>query len=109
MDESKNVFLVDDVRKINLKVTGTSPFFDILEPETLKPSRDSQIKAVGPANGKMKCALVKKGEGSPNWNEIRRQGAFFIGKLNLESGAEAILCEGESSGKSPVYFGISAH
>ncbi|MDB5037992.1 MAG: hypothetical protein JWQ35_1520 [Bacteriovoracaceae bacterium] len=106
LDESRNVFLIDPVRKINLVVKGRSPSFDLLSPQPGESvGSDIDIKAIGPAKGVWGCASVSDKTSFSKWEGIDPQNSVWAGKILRSPDAKWIICEA-SIGNQATYFTI---
>lgn len=78
LDEGRNVFLVDPVRRINLRTIGFADYFDIFQ-ITKDPKKGSWVlQAVGPQAQKVSCRSMDDSKVS---TELVRRGSYFYGSL----------------------------
>ncbi|PIR23388.1 MAG: hypothetical protein COV44_03035 [Deltaproteobacteria bacterium CG11_big_fil_rev_8_21_14_0_20_45_16] len=105
LDESRNVFLVDPVRKINLKLTGQAPYIDLI-----KPNLDSNLKAdskvveldfIGPRNSKIECSWDASQLGEKAWMLLKDKESHFVAQLKKEG--RLLACRA-SEGKSDIRY-----
>ncbi len=109
MDEQSNVFLIDPTRRINLKLKGSAPYFDILSPQPGDRIQNNtvEIRAIGPQMGRFSCRLIAKNKEAPAPVDIpRRGGGFFIGKVVHTETPRWLSCVGKEETKPPVYLSV---
>jgi len=111
LDENRNVFLVDDIRKINLKLSGSPTYFDVSEnPHITKDS--IEVSAVGPAEGSFRCLLNRKSEGlAEPWTDAQWSAGTWKAVIPLTKkmakGAGWLLCKAEPTDpKRTIYFSL---
>lgn len=108
LDEGRSVFLMDPIRRINLKITGQAPYLDLLVPQagdTFK-AKPIDVKAFAPSKVSMSCALVHKDKTMTKWIPAQRSSAYLTAKLNLKTNVESVLCMAKGADKRLNYFSI---
>lgn len=108
IDEGQNVFLVDPIRRVNLKVKGQPPFFDLVEPslsskDRFKLSGSTQFKAIGPADGQWTCGALTGSSRKIAWESLKREGSYYFGRVNIPSDAKWVVCEAKSADSAFVF------
>jgi len=95
LDSNRNVFLVDPIRRIYLKLIISAPSFDILEPrlsQRVKKRTSIPIRGVGPRGGKFRCAGMSESSLPKNWVSLKMSKGFYKGSLRIQS--NRLVCEG---------------
>lgn len=108
LDESNNVFLIDPIRRINLKLKGAPNYFEMIVPQAGDQMRSNslQVKAFGPQSGFLRCATITRTKNQANWLEATKDEATFIVSLRLPQDVASILCEAKMDSKNIIYFSI---
>lgn len=106
MDEQGNTFLVDPIRKINLKVQGQAPYFDVLQPRANDSFTGKQIAvtAIAPSTGLFRCASIASDGESLTWASLKRGETSLKGSVEVSSDSRWVLCEGTPSGKAEKFY-----
>lgn len=92
LDESNNVFLVDPVRRINLKLKGDSSYFDLIEPRPFETQGNKiQIKAGAPAKMDVLCSSFDADQKA----KLIRKDGFLTG--SLDSPIKRLFCVARSA------------
>lgn len=106
LDDRGNVFLIDPIRKINLKVQGHANYFDILSPKAneLISGTEVSVRLAAPANAKARCAVIDQGSGLGKWIEAQRAETQLRLKVPATSQSQFLICEFSGSSSVPSYF-----
>lgn len=107
LDESKNVFLIDPIRKINLKVRGPAPFSDLISPRPGEILSDPnvEIKAVGTGQSDWSCVGVVSDQVPSAFVSLKPSGLFLTARISVPKNAEWIVCKTIEDRKA-LYFVI---
>ena len=109
MDERGNTFLIDPVRRINLKVEGHAPFVDILEPKPNQnlSGKEVLVRAIGPLTTQINCTSFAKDASALKWVPLVRSETSLSGRVPLTVETQWMLCQATQAEKSnATYFVI---
>jgi hypothetical protein len=108
LDESQNVFLIDPIRRINLKLKGSSDYFDIMVPRAGDSfhSKSLVVKAFGPESGSLRCATLNNSKGLSEWISSYRDGSFLTANLYLSPDVSTVICEAKDKNSKVMDFVI---
>lgn len=83
LDASRNVFFIDPVRKINLGLSVSAPFFDVIEPRAYEELEGDKfrIKMIGPARSKIRCTSAEKDRPTGDYVELVFRNGYYLGNL----------------------------
>jgi len=106
LDDRGDVFLIDPIRRINLKVQGHSSHYEVLSPkpnESLKAG-DFTVRLAAPASAKVRCGLSNEGSGVEDWKSLQRGDIQLRAKLELMVQSKFIVCEFIPSSGNSTFF-----
>ncbi len=95
-DEKGNVFLVDPIRKINLKVEGHLGVFSVLEAQGA-PSANLSVSATGNGSQAVKCGTIGKSGMMLKWTELKRGSTSYSGSIPQDDESRWLICESQST------------
>lgn len=108
LDQDKNVFFVEPIRKINLTIKGQPVYFDVLSPapyDSVSAQGNITVRAQAPQAGGVACAWGDVRKGLSQWTSLSTQSGFFSGKMPQKGSARWLICEGRFKDRS-IYFSI---
>ncbi len=94
LDDQKNIFFVDPVRRINLILNGRSLYDDVVFGQEEKPDA-VVIKALGPDRGQWACSSISEDTTTREWIELTSDRLFFYGEIPLTPRAKWLACRHE--------------
>lgn len=102
LDDTRNVFLVDPVRKINLKVFLTAPEFDLISPNPFESLKDGSVRVegVGPSDAKVRCGEMSEA-GPKKWQALESRAGLL--SLEMKPTSDLIVCESLSNDEQSLF------
>jgi len=103
LDAARNVFLVDPVRKINLKVFLSAPEFDLISPSPFDSLKDGvvRVEGVGPAEAKVRCGEMSD-KGPTKWISLESQAGLLSAEMKPTS--DLLICESVTNGEQSLFM-----
>jgi serine/threonine protein kinase len=100
-DESRNVFFVEPVRSIQLKVAGFAPRLDLSRmPGALKSgSKFWSVDIGAPATASIQCQIVSSGGAlTSDWTPLKKSTSSFGASLGVKSSPASLICSYRDNG-----------
>jgi hypothetical protein len=105
-DESRNVFFVEPVRSIQLKVAGFAPRLDLSRMVgALKPgSKVWRVDVGAPAAASIQCQIVSSGAAlSSEWTPLKKSASSFEASLAVNTTQAFLICSYRDNGTNTFF------